>query len=520
MGATKGQNARETRFRWIVLLLMCICIYSFVYCEKNPGSLQNKLMSEYGISAVQYSVLSLVYQLVNLFAPPIAAICIDSLGIYTSTLGFYILIFIGQSIFILGSIKSSYATLIIGRAILGAGSESYHTSRKWLAFEYFTTVEYMLASGLTLSASRFASASESYATTNVYEKHGIPTALSIGWILVLFSLILTIIFTIYQKIYYKRDENKSLSEAATKTEKQIIKQQSNDAEVVSKKTESDELSPDDWDNKKPQEWSKFQFNTIIKCKFDCRFWVFGLLLITFYGTYMSWHPFSSGLIQSRYQKTLVEANNVKAIPFWIAAIFTPIQGFICDYYGKRMPFMITSGFCFLFGNLFVCFIGNAIRSDGLLIFGLILIGFGYAIGAGTCWPCCGIIVKQKYLATALGFWACVDNGFQALCIYIIGAFQETYSQEEIDKESPNPVRINEYNHSRYLWIVLSILILIWTLILWCLDKKYGNNILMLPEEKYFIKRGLHNKAIVVPKDEQEMVSNEQNDMETGVVETR
>eukprot|EP01083_Nonionella_stella_P315587 1140386_1 len=377
MGATKGRTARETGFRWAVLAMMFIAIYSFVYCYDNPNAMQNELIREYGLTQVQYNMLYSIYGYVNMIAPLIAGMLIDCIGIYSSTLGFYILIVIGQTLWVLGTMKGgSYGLMVTGRAIFGIGAEQYHTSRKWLCYEYFTSAEYMLASGLTLSASRFGSATQSYATTIIYNKHGITAALAIGWALVVFSLILTIAFTIYQKYYYKNQETDPKEPINTSA------------------GGSPSPNEDDWDRHKEQDWKKFQLDFLCKkSEFDIRFWLFGLMLICFYSTYLAYSNVGSAFIQSRYQKPYEDANFMAPIMFWIAAIFTPIQ----------------ASLLLLFGHIFLGFIGNAERSDAFMIIGLLCLGFGYSVGAGSCWPCCGIIVKQKYLATSLGFWACVDN---------------------------------------------------------------------------------------------------------------
>eukprot|EP01083_Nonionella_stella_P032908 90099_1 len=508
MGATKGRTARETGFRWAVLAMMFIAIYSFVYCYDNPNAMQNELIREYGLTQVQYNMLYSIYGYVNMIAPLIAGMLIDCIGIYSSTLGFYILIVIGQTLWVLGTMnEGSYPLMVVGRAIFGVGAEQYHTSRKWLCYEYFTSAEYMLASGLTLSASRFGSATQSYATTVVYNKHGITAALAIGWGLVVFSLILTIVFTIYQKYYYKKQETDN---APQKQPMKTIKGEENAMDASGSPSPND----DDWDRHKEQDWKKFQLTFLCKkSEFDIRFWLFGLMLICFYSTYLAYSNVGSAFIQARYQKAYEDANFMSPIMFWIAAIFTPIQGFLCDYYGKRMPFMVLASVLLLLGHIFLGFIGNAERSDAFLIIGLLCLGFGYSVGAGSCWPCCGIIVKQKYLATSLGFWACVDNGFQACMFLSVAGLTETYSKEEYAKESPNPARIHEYDDARWLWIALAIATMISSLLLWFFDRRNADNILMIPEEKWAIKRGVHEtKAQRIPKDDMTDEEDDPNDM--------
>merc|ERR1712129_190537 len=118
----------------------------------------------------------------------------------------------------------------------------------------------------------------------------------------------------------------------------------------------------------------------------------------------------------------------------------------------------------------------------VVIFGLICLGFGYALGAAAIWPSFGLIVEQKYLAMTLGIWGSLDNAFQASMSLVVGVLAKDYSTEE--RQELN----DQYDDARYLWIGLSIGMIVWTLLLWIIDAKKYDNVLWGKSDAFAGKR--------------------------------
>merc|ERR1712228_688967 len=178
-----------------------------------------------------------------------------------------------------------------------------------------------------------------------------------------------------------------------------------------------------------------------------------------------------GFLQSKYKLNYERANALAPISFWISAVFTPFFGFLCDFYGKRTMMMLLSGICLLFGHALLGFVGSEEQTLIIPIFGLMSLGFGYSFGAASIWPSFGLIVKQKYLATTLGVWGSIDNAFQACMSLCVGLLSKEYNTEE--RQMYN----DQFDDARYLWIGLSLGMIIWTLLLWCVDAmKFGNTL--------------------------------------------
>ena len=150
--------ATVSTFRWVVLLILFM----------------------YDLSPIQYNMLYSIYGYVNVVLLLFSGILIDYLGINTSSLFFYTLVVVGQSIWILGCIIESYRIMVMGRGIFGCGTQPFHQSRKYFLGKHFAGKEYLFASGVTISASRCASVVSSVVSASVYRFCPLITALSVG----------------------------------------------------------------------------------------------------------------------------------------------------------------------------------------------------------------------------------------------------------------------------------------------------------------------------------------------------
>ena len=134
--AVKSTHAKQDKFRWIVLTILCICVYSMIYCYDNPFALQEKLENEYNLTAVEYNLLYGIYGYVNAILPLISGLLIDCIGLNSSAVLFYTLIVIGQTVWVFGCILSSYPLMLLGRGIFGAGTQPFQISRKYYCYKY------------------------------------------------------------------------------------------------------------------------------------------------------------------------------------------------------------------------------------------------------------------------------------------------------------------------------------------------------------------------------------------------
>ena len=253
-------------------------VFSMIYCYDGLFALQNQLQDTYKLSTLQYTSLYSVYGYVNVVLPLLSGLLIDWLGINSSSLLFYALVVCGQTLWLLALLPSvaSYPLMMVGRALFASGTQPFHTSRKFYLGRFFIAKEYILASALTISASRAASAVAAPVSSQIYgalrsePEYGIILSFGVGQVLVLASMLWLVVFVALQRTR-KSDKVPLLEAAAAATAVEI------DAETEKKFHLWDALGA-----------------------FDRSFWFLSLALALFYGSYMSFTTLQSSFLQARF----------------------------------------------------------------------------------------------------------------------------------------------------------------------------------------------------------------------------
>eukprot|EP01084_Bolivina_argentea_P152078 265337_1 len=376
--------------------------------------------------------------------PLISGILIVFFGLYNSSLLFYFIILIGQTVWVISLMGSgSYPFMLVGRGLFGSGAETFHTARKILLFDYFTGTEYSLASGISLSLSRIASASQSNISPIIYDKYNsVIAVLSIGTILIYISFLLLLIFITYIKckssnIYNYTNNNEETS-------------------ILIRKI---------------KEKREIHLNAIWTGKFDKRILFLGFALCTFYDSYLCFSTIGASYISFQYNYSFNPiSTNLMSIPYYVSAVLTPIFGYIVDRFGHRCHLLFISAIFILFGHVILGYINKLyfnIYDEYYLIpiIGLICLGFGYGIFGAIVWPSFALIVERKYLATILGVFGSIDNGLRATLFLIVGEITQDNSDNE------------KYKYVTYFLLFLSINNFLWVTLLWYFDKyKFGNRL--------------------------------------------
>lgn len=450
---TVSTKFQKSWFRWIVLIMLFTLVFSMIYCYDQLFALQNQLQDKYNLSPLQYNMLYSIYGYVNVILPLISGILIDYIGINTSSLLFYSFIIIGQTIWIFACIIDSYPIMVLGRGIFACGTQPFHTSRKYYLAKYFIGKEYLFASGLTISASRLASAIASFISAQIYICCGIIFALSIGEILVIISFILLILFIIYDK---------SITKKATNLEKKPLLKTGSESTT---KTGSDLKTEETYSESQYVQDKGFHLWESLKI-FDKRFWILSCALATFYASYMTFTANQSSFLQARFGYKFEIANDLAMIGFFIATFTAPIFGYICDKFGNKLLFLTIAAILLIISH---CILGFADEKDNILpIVGLILFGIAMSLGSAILWPMMLLVCESKYHASALGVSSVIDNGSQATSLIIAGALTKDYTNKEHQNNQ------DQYEYFTYWVLFEAILMLIFTIWLWLVDK---NNIL-------------------------------------------
>ena len=347
--------------------------------------------------------------------------------------------------------NGSYPLMLIGRCLFGCGAETFHTARKIILFDYFNGAEYSLASGISLSLSRLASATQSNISPYIYSKHNsIIAVLSVGTILVYISFLLLLIFYIFIHCKRKRIVDEISPILETKTQPQIT-----------------------------QKTREIHLSAIWNGQLDKRVLFLGFALCSFYDSYLAFSSIGSSYIGHQFGISYSTSSNLMSVPYYISAVLTPLFGYVVDRYGHRCHLLFIAAVLMLFGHLVLGYSNrlSVIDDDGddeyqlAPIAGLISLGLAFAIFAAIVWPSFALIVQRKYLATVLGVFGSLDNGIRATLFVVVGALTREGSKEK-------------YEYVTYLYLVLCVNNFVWVLLLWYYDKYAFGDVLNCKELKF------------------------------------
>lgn len=121
--------------------------------------------------------------------PLLGGILLDSIGVRMGLIFFCAVLTVGQFIFMLGGYATSYNEMIAGRVVFGFGGESMQVAQSAIISQWFKGKEMAFALGLNLSIARLGSVVNGIVVPSVYDSAGLGTALAIGFIICLFSLL-------------------------------------------------------------------------------------------------------------------------------------------------------------------------------------------------------------------------------------------------------------------------------------------------------------------------------------------
>lgn len=183
------KNYRKTSIRWCMLAMACFYMVGSNFCYDNPGPLETQLEDQLKLDSTHFSLFYTVYSLPNMILPLLGGILLDSIGVRMGLIFFCAVLTCGQFLFMLGGYAGSYDEMIAGRVVFGLGGESMQVAQSAIISVWFKGKELAFALGLNLSIGRLGSVVNGIIVPQVYDQAGLGTALGVGFIVCLFSLL-------------------------------------------------------------------------------------------------------------------------------------------------------------------------------------------------------------------------------------------------------------------------------------------------------------------------------------------
>ncbi|KAH8317227.1 hypothetical protein KR074_006608 [Drosophila pseudoananassae] len=415
--------------RFMALVFMCLLGFGSYFCYDNPGALQDHFKEDLKISTTQFSLIYSIYSWPNVVLCFLGGFLIDRLfGIRLGTVIYMLILLVGQLLFASGGILDAFWLMILGRFIFGIGAESLAVAQNSYAVLWFKGKELNMVFGLQLSVARFGSTVNFWVMQPIYDyvskSYQGHRALGVVLLLATLTCVMSLICALILGWMDKRAER-------------ILQRNSNPAGQIPKLTDI--------------------------FTFKAPFWMVSIICVAYYVAIFPFIALGQNFFVDRFGLTKKEANTVDSLVYLIAAVSSPIFGFIIDKLGRNVTWVFTATL-------------TTIGAHALLTFtqltpyvGMIIMGLSYSMLAASLWPLVALIIPEYQLGTAYGFCQSIQNLGLAVITIIAGII--------VDHSGKNHTWVQLFFMG---WLTVA---LIATGVIWGYNKKQRGNLNMTPQQR-------------------------------------
>ncbi len=175
-----------------------------------------------------------------------------------------------------------------------------------------------------------------------------------------------------------------------------------------------------------------EFKDLTKLSFA--FWILVVNCVCVYCALFPFNNVAQTLIAKRYgfDKDNKTPSRLMGIPYGMSAGMTPFVGLLVDKIGRRTIFVIGSTAAFIVAHFYMAFLPQYSEGDEnyAVVFGLVLIGLGYAFFSSALWPSVPFVVKEKVVGSAFGIaMSCQQIGITVVPL-LIGVLEDHTEYKE------------------------------------------------------------------------------------------
>ncbi|XP_037958170.1 major facilitator superfamily domain-containing protein 1 isoform X2 [Teleopsis dalmanni] len=438
-GATACCNPSGVLHRFIALVFMCLLGFGSYFCYDNPGALQEVFKQDLNLTTTEFTLIYSIYSWPNVILCFVGGFLIDRIfGIRLGTIIYLFILLIGQLLFASGGILGTFWIMILGRFIFGIGAESLAVAQNNYAVLWFKGKELNMVFGLQLSVARLGSTVNFWVMQPIYnyvhkfyqghEAIGVVLLLAAG------TCVLSLLCALILGWMDKRAER--------------ILQRNNNA--------SGEIA---------------KLSDVVT--FKVSFWMVSIICVAYYVAIFPFIALGKTFFMKKFDFPADAANNVNSIVYLIAAVASPVFGFVIDKTGCNVSWVFTATL-------------STIGAHSLLAFtmvnpyvGMIIMGLSYSMLAASLWPLVALIIPDYQLGTAYGFCQSVQNLGLAVITIVAGMI--------VDKTPDNYIWVELFFIS---WLTIA---LIATCIIWAYDKKIKGNLNMTPAQRVQYSNTMYDK---------------------------
>ena len=295
---------------------------------------------------------------------------------------------VGQGIFVLGVIIGSFGLAVLGRAILGCGSQNLGSAGNIFIIKWLAGKELSMGFGVNISLNLFCIALNANTSPRIVEYTGsLDLAVIVGLLLCILSVITAVVVIAIDK---NRDD---LVAGIAMIEAPMRR--------------------------------------VFKCsdmkKLKLLFWLLVGNIIFVDCSIFSFDYISSKYYQERFGYSSSEAGSIISLPYVVVTLFTPFIGILVDKYGKRGIMLIVAAALITLFQLLLLITPDSDRPIFPILY-LILFGLGFSILSTVFWAALGYIMDPSLLGTANGAVYSARNIGLVIVPIIVGYLKDNTQQ--------------------------------------------------------------------------------------------
>ncbi|EDW73397.2 LOW QUALITY PROTEIN: uncharacterized protein Dwil_GK17524 [Drosophila willistoni] len=413
------------------LIFMCLLGFGSYFCYDSPGALQSDFKRDLDLSSTQFTLIYSIYSWPNVVLCFSGGFLIDRLfGIRLGTIIYMVILLAGQLLFATGAIYDAFWLMIVGRFIFGIGAESLAVAQNSYAVLWFKGKELNMVFGLQLSVARFGSTVNFWVMQPIYNYvSGLYNAKNhtvLGMVLLLATVtcVMSFLCSLILGWMDKRAER-------------ILQRNNNPSGQIPKLTDIFTFKPP--------------------------FWMVSIICVAYYVAIFPFIALGQKFFMDRFNYTEAQANTVDSLVYLIAAVSSPIFGFVIDKMGRNVTWIFSATI-------------STILAHSLLTFtqlnpyiGMVIMGLSYSMLAASLWPLVALIIPEYQLGTAYGFCQSVQNLGLAVITILAGI-------------------IVDHSNGDHMWVQLFFIgwltiALISTGVIWAYNNKQRGNLNMTPAQR-------------------------------------
>ena len=374
-------------YRWLVLVFISLAMFGNYYIYDSIAPIADILKSDLGFTDENIGQMYSVYSFAAIFVLLFGGIFIDRYGTKISIVIFGIISTIAA---IVTWTSPDLTVMLIGRVILGIGSEPLIVAITTALAKWFKGKELSFAFGINLTIARLGSV----AADNSPSWGG---AFYTNWQDPLFlAVIISLCCIIGGVIYWMLESNaekKYTLGAAGETDKFVLK-------------------------------DLFGFNK--------SFWLIVLLCVTFYSAIFPFRSFAIKFFIEGHGMTRESAGFLNSILPMSAMIATPLFGLMADKLGKRALLMAVGSIILIPVYLMMVY------TDISPYVPIVMMGISFSLIPAVMWPSVAYLVDEKKLGTAYSVMTLIQQGGLFLFNWMIGSANDAAGASAANPEGYIP----------------------------------------------------------------------------------